>query len=250
MPGRRGLLHSKVAIVTGAGSGIGQAIAVKFAAEGARVIAADISPAVAATHAGYEAVACDVTVEGDLERVVARAESFGSLDILVNCAGITGKVPIDEMSAAQWQRILDVNLTGVAFAIKHAVPAMRRGGGGAIVNIGSVAAFSTTSIYNNAYAASKGAIVALTRSLVYELSPFGIRVNAVSPGLVDSPILRGHSAESLQQRVGRVPLGRLGRPDEMADVVAYLASDSASYITGQTIIADGGLTAVMYTQAS
>jgi NAD(P)-dependent dehydrogenase (short-subunit alcohol dehydrogenase family) len=123
---------------------------------------------------------------------------------------------------------------------------MKRAGGGSIVNIASLAAFTTASAHNTAYAASKGAIVALTRALVYELSAYRIRVNALAPGIVDTPILHGHSAEWLAERIGRIPLGRLGGVRDMADVVAFLASDASSYVTGQTIVADGGLTSVMY----
>ncbi|HTC69658.1 MAG TPA: SDR family NAD(P)-dependent oxidoreductase [Acidothermaceae bacterium] len=249
MPG--GMLDSKVAIVTGAASGIGKAIAEKFVSEGAYVVGADIADVtLTAQTQRYESVQCDITHESDVERLIAAAESVGSLNILVNCAGVSTKVPIDEMPAAEWQRILDVNLNGAAFGIKYAVRAMKRAGSGSIVNIASVAAFSTTSLYNTVYAASKGAIVSLTRALVYELSPHGIRINAVSPGLVDTPILRSHGAAGVQERIDRVPLGRLGTPEEMAAVVAFLASDAASYITGQTIIVDGGLTSVFYAPRS
>jgi 3-oxoacyl-[acyl-carrier protein] reductase len=246
-----GMLQSQVAVVTGAASGIGKAIAEKFVSEGAYVVGADMADVtLAAETQRYESVHCDVTREGDVERLIAAAESVGPLNILVNCAGVSTKVPIDEMPSAEWQRIMDVNLNGAAFGIKYAVRAMKRTGSGSIVNIASVAAFSTTSLYNTVYAASKGAIVSLTRALVYELSPHGIRVNAVSPGIVDTPILQRQGGPSVQERINRVPLGRLGTPEEMAAVVAFLASDAASYITGQTIIADGGLTSVMYAPSS
>jgi NAD(P)-dependent dehydrogenase (short-subunit alcohol dehydrogenase family) len=185
----------------------------------------------------------DVTVEDDLAALMAAAEGLG---VLVNCAGISTKAAIDEMPAVDWQRVLDVNLTGSALAIKHAVPALKRNGGGSIVNIASLAAFSTASRHNAAYAASKGGIVSLTRALVYELSPYGIRVNGLAPGIVDTPILHGHGPEWFAERTGRIPLGRLGSVAEMADVVTFLASAASSYVTGQVIVADGGLTAVMY----
>ena len=241
------LLDGKVAVVTGAASGIGRAVAERFLAEGATVVAGDLVDAeLRGDPARRRSVRCDVTVEDDLAALTAAAEERGSLDVLVNCAGITAKAPIDDVPAETWQRVLDVNLTGSAFAIKHAVPAMKRAGGGSIVNIASLAAFSTASVHNTAYAASKGAIVALTRALVYELSPYGIRVNALAPGVVDTPILRSHSPQWMAERTSRIPLGRLGSVQDMADVVSFLASDASSYVTGQLLVADGGLTAVMY----
>jgi NAD(P)-dependent dehydrogenase (short-subunit alcohol dehydrogenase family) len=239
-----GLLRDKVAVVTGAASGIGRGIAERFAAEGAFVIGADRQATVLEAPADrWRAVECDVSREADLARLAADA---GALDILVNCAGVTTKVPIDQMPAAEWQRVLDINLGGTAFAIKHVVPVMRGKGGGSIVNIASLAAFSTASLYNTVYAASKGAIVAFTRALVYELSRDGIRVNAIAPGLVNTPILRQHPPEWFAERSARVPMGRMGSVDEIAQAVTFLASDLSSYITGQTIVVDGGISSVMY----
>jgi 3-oxoacyl-[acyl-carrier protein] reductase len=241
------VLDGKVAVVTGAASGIGRAVAERFLAEGASVVAGDLRPAeLPGDPRHWRAVRCDVTVEDDLAALVSAADALGPLAVLVNCAGISAKIPIEDMPAPDWQRVLDVNLTGSAFAIKHAVPTMRRHGGGSIVNIASLAAFMTASGHNTVYAASKGAIVALTRALVYELSRHGIRVNAVAPGIVDTPILQAHSAEWFAERAGRIPLGRLGSVAEIAEVVTFLASPASSYVTGQTIVADGGLTAVMY----
>jgi NAD(P)-dependent dehydrogenase (short-subunit alcohol dehydrogenase family) len=246
-----GCLAGRVAVVTGAASGIGGAVAERFVAEGAYVVAADLNPAVLdAEPARWQAVKCDVSDEGNLAGTVEAADAAGPLGILVNCAGISVKIPIDEISAAQWQRVVDVNLNGSALAIKHAVPVMKRNGGGSIVNIASLAAYSTASVHNNVYAATKGAIVSLTRALVYELSPFNIRINAVAPGIIRTPILDGHGAEWLAERARQIPLGRLGGVDEMASVVTFLASDASSYITGQTIVADGGMTSVMYSASA
>lgn len=241
------VLDGKVAVVTGAASGIGRAVAERFLAEGASVVAGDLRQAeLPGDPQHWRAARCDVTVEDDLAALVGAADDLGPLGVLVNCAGISAKIPIEDMPASDWQRVMGVNLTGSAFAIKHAVPAMRRHGGGSIVNIASLAAFSTASLHNTVYAASKGGIVSLTRALVYELSPHGIRVNAVAPGIIDTPILRARSAGWFAERAGRIPLGRLGSVADMADVVTFLASSASSYITGQTIVADGGLTAVMY----
>jgi 3-oxoacyl-[acyl-carrier protein] reductase len=242
-----GLLEGRVAVVTGAASGIGRAIAEKFIAEGASVVGGDIQDVTLTAPADkYSAMRCDVTDERDLQKLIAAAERLGPLGILVNSAGISIKIPIEEMPSAEWKRLLDINLDGSAFAIKHAVRAMKASGGGSIINIASIAAYSTSSRYNNAYSASKGAIVSLTRALVYELSAHGIRVNALAPGLIDAPVLRTHSNEWIAQRVRRVPLGRLGRAEEMANIAAFLASDRSSYVTGQTIVADGGLTSVIH----
>jgi NAD(P)-dependent dehydrogenase (short-subunit alcohol dehydrogenase family) len=239
-----GLLSDKVAVVTGAASGIGRGIAERFAAEGAFVIGADLQATVLDAPADrWRAVECDVSREADLARLVSDADD---LAILVNCAGVSTKVPIDQMPAEEWRRVLDINLDGTAFAVKHAVPVMRRNGRGSIVNIASVAAFSTASLHNTVYAASKGAIVAFTRALVYELSRDGIRVNAIAPGLVNTPILQRHPPEWFAERSARVPMGRMGSVDEIARAVTFLASDLSSYITGQTIVVDGGLTSVMY----
>lgn len=236
-----GSLAGRVAVVTGAASGIGRAVAERLAAEGATVVAADLR------EAGWTWVRCDVTAEDDLAAVAAAAEDLGPVRVLVNCAGISAKMPIEETAAADWRRILEVNLAGSALAVKHLVPAMKRAGGGSIVNIASLASFMTASAHNTAYAASKGGIVALTRALVFELGPAGIRVNAVAPGIIDTPLLRaGHGPGWYAERRSRIPLGRLGTVAEIAEVVAFLAGDAAAYVTGQLLVADGGLTAVMF----
>jgi NAD(P)-dependent dehydrogenase (short-subunit alcohol dehydrogenase family) len=243
-------LAGRTALVTGAASGIGQGIAERLMFDGAFVLAADRQPVrLTGPTEQWSALDCDVTREDDLRAAVAQADPRGGLDILVNSAGVSTKVPIEEMPREEWHRVLDVNLTGSALAVKHCVPSMKRRGGGSIVNIASIAAFATASAHNTAYAASKGAIVSLTRALVFELGPHRIRVNAVAPGIIRTPILDGHSEEWFAERERRIPLGRLGGVDEIAAVVSFLACDAASYVTGQTIVADGGITSVMFTAA-
>ena len=157
-------------------------------------------------------------------------------------------MPIDQIPAGEWERVLGVNLTGIAFSIKHASARMKQTGGGSVVNITSIAAFSTPSPYNNAYAASKGAIISLTRALVYELSEYNIRNNAVAPGMIRTPWLESLPEEWCGPRASRIPLRRFGNVDEVANLVSFRASDEASYITGQTVVVDGGLTSVIYAQ--
>jgi 3-oxoacyl-[acyl-carrier protein] reductase len=238
---------ARTAVVFGAASGIGQGIALRFLADGWVVVAPDIQEAnLAEDRQAWRWIRCDIASEEDVAAAIAAADEFGGVDALVNCVGITAKLPIDQISSAEWQRVVDVNLTGLAMAIKHAVPIMKRKGGGGIVNITSIAAFSTPSPLNNVYAATKGAIVSLTRALVYELSAHNIRINAVAPGMIMTPLLQTLPDEWFTSRASRIPLGRLGTVEEIAALVAFLASDEASYITGQTIVADGGLTSVIY----
>jgi len=254
-PAERFSLVEKVAVVLGGSSGIGRQIALGFRDAGAIVVpvgktaskVAEVEVALAARGGGTKGYAADVTRPEALTETVERVlAAHGRIDILVNSQGTTILKPAEAFTRADYDAVMDTNLTSVFFACTEIGRHMLRAGGGSIVNIASLAAFSTASAHNTAYAASKGAIVALTRALVYELSPYRIRVNALAPGIVDTPILHGHSPEGLAERAGRIPLGRLGGVHDMADVVAFLASDASSYVTGQTIVADGGLTSVMY----
>lgn len=246
------LLAGKVAVVTGAGSGIGAAIARLFAVEGAKVVLGDLAESGAALTAelaaeGLEAVfqRVDVTDETSAAALMEVAVTrFGRLDILVANAGIPErKSPIHELDLADWRRVIDVDLTGVAICNKFAAGAMLAAGGGAIVNMASILAHVGQE-NSNAYSAAKAAVVNLTRSVALTYARQGIRANCVSPGYVDTPLLAKLPEATRAAMLVRQPIGRLARPEEIAQVIAFLASDRASIITGACINADGGYTAI------
>ncbi len=250
-------LGGKVAIVTGGALGIGQAAAKKLAEEGASVmICSDRGDQVegAAEELRGEklevrGLRADVTSSEDMRRLVAfTVENYGGVDILVNSAGIQRYGTVVETEEEIWDEVLDVNLKGIYLASKHAIPEMKKRGGGAIVNISSVQAFaSQTGVA--AYTASKGGINALTRAMALDHAPENIRVNAVCPASVDTPMLRWSAnlfrgdksvEETLEDWGGMHPLGRVARPEEVAEVIAFLASDAASFTTGETLNVNGG----------
>lgn len=246
------LLQGKVAVITGAGSGIGAATARLFASEGAKVVLGDITESGAALAAELAAVGCaaafqlvDVTDETSVAALTQGAVMhFGRLDILVANAGIPErKSPIHELDLADWRRVIDVDLTGVAICNKFAARAMLATGGGAIVNMASILAH-VGQANSNAYSAAKAAVVNLTRSVALTYARQAIRANCVSPGYVDTPLLAQLPEAVRQAMLVRQPMGRLGRPEEIAQVVAFLASDRASLVTGACINADGGYTAI------
>lgn len=247
------LLEGKVAIVTGAGSGIGAAITRLFAAEGARLVLGDLAEdgagALSAelTAGGAEAVfqQVDVTSETSVARLVEAAVTrFRRLDIMVANAGVAErKSPIHELDIAEWRRVIDVNLTGVAICNKFAAAAMFANGGGAIVNMASILGHVGQE-NSNAYSAAKAAVVNLTRSVAVTYAKQGIRANCIAPGYVDTPLLAKVPEATWKSMLLRQPIGRLGRPEEIAQIAAFIASDKASLITGASIIADGGYTAI------
>jgi NAD(P)-dependent dehydrogenase (short-subunit alcohol dehydrogenase family) len=230
-------LAGKRALVTGAGSGIGAAVARRLAAEGAEVIVADLSPEAVANELGAQAFVLDVR---DEEQV---APAMADLDVLVNVAGIGSTTNAPETPLDIWENVFAVNARGTFLCCKHAIPGMAARGGGSIVNIASVAGL--VGLRNRAaYCASKGAVISLTRALAVDHVADGIRVNAVAPGTVDSPWVHRlveDAGESLDALRARQPMGRLGTPEEIADAVAYLAA--AEFVTGSVMVIDGGLTA-------
>ena len=247
-------LEGKIAVVTGAASGIGRATARLFAQEGASVVLADVDArgeAVAEEirRAGGKALfrRTDVSVEEEVARLVETAErEFGGLDTLFNNAGIEQPVtPSEEVTADLFDKVVGVNLKGTFFGCKYAIPALRRSGGGTIINNSSVSAFANVG-GNISYAASKGAVMSLTRVLALELAHDSIRVNAVCPGVIDTAMNQRNleksvDKKSVQQRWKEVtPLGRMGTPEEVARTVLYLASEMSSFTTGVGLLIDGG----------
>jgi 2-keto-3-deoxy-L-fuconate dehydrogenase len=232
----------KRALVTGAGSGIGAAVARRLAGEGAAVVLADVRLAPVAelaTELDAHAIEIDVRREKDV------APAMTGLDVLVNVAGIGSTTTAPDTTLDVWEDVFAVNARGTFLCCKHAIPDMIARGGGAIVNVASIAGLVGLK-RRAAYCASKGAVVSLTRALAVDHVADGIRVNAVCPGTVDSPWVRrlvDEVGESLDELRARQPLGRLGTPEEVATAVAYLASDDAAFVTGTALVIDGGLTA-------
>lgn len=252
-------LDGKVALITGTASGIGRASALLFAGEGARIVAADISDANHETieiirGKGGEAIAVhtDVSLDADIDRAVKIAEAeYGRLDIAFNNAGVMLADDADAVSTSEEtiDRTLAVNLKGVLHGCKHAVPAMRRSGGGSIINTASFVASMGAATPQIAYTASKGAVLSLTRELAVLHARENIRVNAISPGPLRTELLMSFldTEEKRQRRLVHVPMGRFGEATEVASAALFLASDESSYITGANLMVDGGITAAYVT---
>jgi NAD(P)-dependent dehydrogenase (short-subunit alcohol dehydrogenase family) len=250
-------LKGRVAIVTGAASGIGRASAIAFAREGARVVVVDKNEhgghetAIAIETEGFDAFfACiDVTREAEIAQMVAETVArWGQIDILFNNAGVVLVKTIEQMSEEEWDRVMAINVKAAFLAIKHVVPHMRRTGKGAILNTGSIASF-TGQVGTPVYSASKGAIALLTKSLALDLGRDRIRVNCICPGITDTPMLREHLGTGsegearIRARLSRVPLGQILSPEEVARAAVYLVSDDSDGITGILHVVDGGLLA-------
>jgi NAD(P)-dependent dehydrogenase (short-subunit alcohol dehydrogenase family) len=248
-------LAGKVALVSGAASGMGQSEATIFAREGAKVIVADIlemegkqvADKIAAGGGQARFVKLDVTSEAEWDAAVkAAVGAFGKLDVLVNNAGISGTYDTDMLSSAAWDKVMAVNAKGVFLGMKAAIPLMKKAGGGAIVNISSISGFVGQDGVHMAYNASKGAVRIMTKTAAVQLAGDGIRVNSVHPGFMPPMRTSKTSADPTwrAKMLGAVPMKREGRVEEVAHAVLFLASDEASYITGTELVVDGGYLAV------
>jgi NAD(P)-dependent dehydrogenase (short-subunit alcohol dehydrogenase family) len=253
-------LKDKIAIITGAGSGIGREAALLFAKEGASIVVAELNPsagrAVVSEIENLDHKATffqvDVSNERDVRSLIHAAEStFGRLDIIMNNAGIFPDADgsVTTTSEETWDQVMNINLKGVFFGCKHAIPAMLRAGGGSIINIASFVAMMGAAAPQIAYTASKGAVLSMTREIAAEFARKNIRANALCPGPVETPLLNSILSDPIkrQRRLVHIPPGRFARASEIANAALFLASDESSYVNGATFLVDGGITSTYVT---
>jgi NAD(P)-dependent dehydrogenase (short-subunit alcohol dehydrogenase family) len=249
-------LDGKVALITGAGMGMGREAAVLFARHGARIGVADVNKGAAdetvalVERAGGQATAVigDVAVEADVERMVAETvRRFGALHVLYNNAGVLWKDSdrsVLETDDTAWERVVGINLKSVFWVTKHGIPHLRAAGGGSIVNVGSVSALVGFTRAQDAYTAAKGALISLTKSLAIQFGKDRIRCNIIHPGIVDTPLQAPYLTDELRREFQTgIPLGRIAQPREIAFAALFLASDESSFMTGAELVIDGGFTA-------
>jgi NAD(P)-dependent dehydrogenase (short-subunit alcohol dehydrogenase family) len=251
-----GRLKGKVALITGAGMGMGREASVLFAAEGARLVVADINAKAAAETvelvktAGGQALAVtgDVAVEADVKRMIEEGVgAFGALHVLYNNAGVLWKDKdrgVLETDGAQWDRVMGINLKSVFWVTKHGIPHLRAAGGGSIILVGSVSALAGFTRAQDAYTAAKGALISLNKSLAIQFARDGIRSNVIHPGIVETPLQAPYLNDELRAEFKTgIPLGRIGQPRDIAFAALFLASDESSFMTGAEMIVDGGFMA-------
>lgn len=233
-----------VAIVTGGASGIGAAVAQRLSSDGYTVLIGDVNVGEDSEKVSYQL--CDVSDESQVAELIRQGANMGKLKVLVNCAGIGGQTAIEKLTMDEWEQMAGVNITGTLMAIKHSVSHMRETGNGAIVNIASTGAFRISSEHKAHYAATKGAVVALTKALVPELAEQSIRINAIAPGYTKTALISDRGQDWYDERVSTVPMTRFAEPSEIANTVSYLVSDDASFVTGHLLTVDGGMTAAAF----
>ena len=249
-------LRGKVAFITGAGMGMGRDAAVLFAEHGARVIVADIDAEAAQETVGLverakgEAVAVtgDVAVEADVARMIGEGvRRFGALHILYNNAGVLWKDrdrSVLETDGEAWDRVMAINLKSVFWVTKHGIPHLQSAGGGSVINMGSVSALVGFTRAQDAYTAAKGGLISLTKSLAIQFAKDQVRCNVIHPGIVDTPLQAPYLTDAIRKEFeSGIPLGRIGKPRDIANVALFLASDESSFMTGAELVVDGGFTA-------